>query len=201
VNCGHQAIPYNSCRSRYCPKCQGDYAHGNKQKVMTVSAHNFCAASSSMCYPEVWSASATSVSLPTATAALLWNVAARCSDLKSRLRRPRKSNIDARPAPASCWWSSASPPLRSTSGRQRTSNPSGGSVSIRHSRRTEEPPSIAIPLPCSTTQMPTCVQPNQFITMNGPDQIQLLAAAGLPGSHSNALMTHFDVLGPFKCHG
>jgi hypothetical protein len=24
VNCGHQAISYNSCRSRYCPKCQGN---------------------------------------------------------------------------------------------------------------------------------------------------------------------------------
>jgi predicted Zn-ribbon and HTH transcriptional regulator len=21
-NCGHQAISYNSCRNRYCPKCQ-----------------------------------------------------------------------------------------------------------------------------------------------------------------------------------
>ena len=25
--CGHQAISYNSCRNRHCPKCQGN-AHG-----------------------------------------------------------------------------------------------------------------------------------------------------------------------------
>lgn len=73
-------------------------------------------------------------------------------------------------------------------------------MSIPHNRRTEELPSIAIPLPCSTTQMPTCAQLTQFITMNSPDQAPLLAAAGLPGSHSSALMTHFDVLGPFKSH-
>src|ERR1035437_8313172 len=24
VSCGHQAIPYNSCRDRHCPKCQGN---------------------------------------------------------------------------------------------------------------------------------------------------------------------------------
>jgi hypothetical protein len=24
VRCGHQAISYNSCRSRHCPKCQGN---------------------------------------------------------------------------------------------------------------------------------------------------------------------------------
>ena len=24
VRCGHQAISYNSCRNRHCPKCQGN---------------------------------------------------------------------------------------------------------------------------------------------------------------------------------
>jgi hypothetical protein len=73
-------------------------------------------------------------------------------------------------------------------------------VSIPHSRPTEEPPSIAIPLPCSTTQMPMCAQLTQFIPMNSPDQVPNLANPGLPSSHSSALMTLFHVLDPFKSH-
>jgi hypothetical protein len=57
---------------------------------------------------------------------------------------------------------------------------------------------IRISLPCSTTQMPMCARLAQFITMDSPDQVPLLAAAGLPGPHPGALMTHLGVLGPFQ---
>jgi len=71
-------------------------------------------------------------------------------------------------------------------------------VSIPHSRRTGKPPPITISLPCSTTQMPTCAQLAQTITLDSQDQVPLLAAAGLPGRHSGVLMTHLDVLEPIQ---
>lgn len=48
--------------------------------------------------------------------------------------------------------------------------------------------------------MPMCAQIAQFIAMNSPDQVPLLAAASLRAAISGTLMANSDVLGPFKSH-
>src|SRR6202047_3642086 len=41
VDCGHSAISYNSCRSRHCPKCQGNsrlrWLHARERELLPAS--------------------------------------------------------------------------------------------------------------------------------------------------------------------
>ena len=117
--CDLQAISYNSCRNRHCPKCQAqarqrwlarreqdllpvpyfsfdgqrvsfrwkDYAHGNKQRVMTPSASEFLRRFCQHVLPRVSSASDTSAISPTHAGPLSSRSLA--SNLLASLRRHR----------------------------------------------------------------------------------------------------------------
>jgi Putative transposase/Transposase zinc-binding domain len=78
----HRLVAFESDRVSFRWR---DYAHGGKQKVMTVSAR--------------------SDSSPTVDGVLRSNVAALCSAPRPASIRPSHPACAVQPAPASCWWS------------------------------------------------------------------------------------------------
>ena len=104
--CGHQAISYNSCRNRHCPKCQTNAR-------------------------DKWLAARQQELLPDDYYRLVFSVPMRWFRSSGRTRKFSSSSCST-PAPKHCW---TSPPIRNTSAR-RSAFSASYTLGIRSSNRT-----------------------------------------------------------------